>query len=95
MEKVYPNGVLIRRTISNSSACVIDLQLQLVPVVAVEKPIVANDRLVRRHTDLKQSANWFVSVVIGSQMIKACQTEGYILYSPTDGYLEFLGWIER
>ena len=54
---MYPNGVLIRRTISNSSACVIDLQLQLVPVVAVEKPIVANDRLVRRHTDLKQSAN--------------------------------------
>lgn len=95
LENVCTHGVPIGRTISNSGAYVISSQLRLVPVGVIGKLILADDRLARGYIDLEQNANQFVSVVIGSQTVKAYRTEDYVIHGPTDGQLEFFGRVDK
>ncbi|KAK8130645.1 AMP-binding enzyme (aureobasidin A1 biosynthesis complex) [Apiospora kogelbergensis] len=92
--ELYTNGVPIGRSVSNSTAHVMDSAQQLVPLGVVGELVVAGDGLARGYTDPEKDVNRFVHVSIGGRRVRAYRTGDVVRYRPTDGQLEFFGRID-
>ncbi|KAI2965326.1 hypothetical protein CBS147323_5833 [Aspergillus niger] len=93
---VYPNGIPIGRSISNSGAYVVDPSYRLVPIGVIGELIAVGDGLAKGYVDSRLDAGRFVTVNIpGQSPTRAYRTGDFVRYRPTDGQLEYFGRMDQ
>ncbi|PYH52711.1 acetyl-CoA synthetase-like protein [Aspergillus niger CBS 101883] len=93
---IYPNGIPIGRSISNSGAYVIDPSYRLVPVGVIGELIAVGDGLAKGYVDSRLDADRFVTVDIpGQSSTRAYRTGDFVRYRPTDCQLEYFGRMDQ
>ncbi|GCB20135.1 enniatin synthase [Aspergillus awamori] len=91
---IFPNGIPIGRSISDSAAYVMDPSNQLAPVGVMGELVVAGDGLAQGYTQPELDQGRFITLAVGAKTVRGYRTGDIVRYRPGDGQLEYFGRID-